>query len=114
MKFKVGQEGVKTRGGHDVRIISVDGSKEYPIVGIVGNDKSPSCWPISGCHDGEANPSRDDLILPKRKVVRTIYVNVYDGGILTYISERDAKAFANLDKVLKIAHPVVIEVEVDG
>lgn len=108
--FFVGQEGVKTRDGRDVRILCVDAPGDYSIVALVGDgvfrllgDGNYSNTRISAC----------DLILPKRIVKHTIWVNVWATAIRPYFSEQQAinEASDSL-QCLKVAHPITIEVEV--
>lgn len=108
-KFTVGQEGVKTRDGSDVRIVCVDAPGIYPIIYIAG------VFVLYATAEGKYNfdgpNSQYDLILPKRVVKETLYVNVYKHTLYIYRDKDTAETCAMIN-CLKVAHPVTIEVEV--
>lgn len=64
----------KTRDGRDVRILSLSGHDDYPVIGIIAGNKGPSAWTADGrvpsipsCKN--AHEARADLMLPKPEPV---------------------------------------------
>lgn len=118
-KFYVGQQGVKTKSGIDVVILTTSASSTRPIIGYlnVGDsiaDYSRS-WTAEGYFHGVYSPCELDLITPKRKITHTIWVNVYED----HADPRETKDQAIraerifTERPLILAHPVTFTVEVD-
>jgi hypothetical protein len=108
-KFFVGMEGVTTKDGRAVRIICVDAPYGYPIIGLIDGIHTPQCWD----ENGRGGFSDFDLILPKRTITHTIYVNVYKGSTSSYNDEHIARKVA-LSTCLAVAMPITVSVEVEG
>lgn len=99
----------RTRDGHDVRLLCVDGPGTFPVVGIA--DGCLETWDVDGSYNGN-DLCVWDLIEYHEPDIRTIWVNVYDVGVASYKSE--ALALDNADvygKSLAIAQPVTFEVK---
>ncbi len=110
-KFYVGQKGVKTRDGRDVEIVLVDARGIYSIRGYIGEDTHLSGWLADGKHTQSLNFR--DLILPKRKIEQTVWLNIYATTKSCWDDEGIARAAAGPEALI-IAHPVTFTVEVDG
>lgn len=72
---------VQTRDGQPVRILSINGSKDYPIVGLIGNDSQPKAWAANGMNckykiDGIQVLSAIDLVNVPKKLKG--FINIYD------------------------------------
>jgi hypothetical protein len=64
----------KTRDGRDVRILCVDGPNEtYPVIGIIGDEKSVCSWTCQGC---SGLFTLIDLLEVKPKIVVERWVNI--------------------------------------
>jgi hypothetical protein len=100
----------RTRDGREVRLLCVDGPKEYPVVGVVAGDNCPSSWTSTG-KIVEHQDRQADLIEYHEPDIRTIWVNVYEGSVTTHGSEVEAKAFSLSRTAISIAQPVTFEVK---
>lgn len=83
---------VQTLDGQPVRIITwTEGTKEYPIVGIIGDedDENIGSWTAEGKYlkGYEYGDNEDDLVnVPGRK---SIYVNIHGVGFTTSYQSRE-------------------------
>lgn len=72
-KIELGKK-YQTRDGKPVRILCIDGpSKDYPIVGVIGNNSFVSTWTSTGQWNQQGGSF--DLVEVKEK--KKMYINVY-------------------------------------
>ena len=101
----------RTRDGRDVRLLCVDGPEDYPVIGIVAGDKRAECWTSGGLsYDDGCGISETDLIEYHEPDIRTIWVNVYEGGVSAHGRE-DLARFSAGEDTISIAQPVTFEVK---
>ena len=94
---------VKLRGGTKVRIISTEGSKHYPIVGLIGENLCPSCWTMEGKSDIDqtGGPYHNDLI--NVESLEYLYYNLYSEGLsFGYDSAESSDNYKRSDRVARI------------
>ena len=66
---------VQTRDGQPVRILSLNGSPTYPVVGIIGGNKNPTCWLLDGRY-AERGAAHNDLVnVPPARIKG--WINIY-------------------------------------
>lgn len=99
----------RTRDGRDVRLLCVDGPKDYPVIGVVEGDNCPSSWTASG-KIVEHQDRMADLIEYHEPDIRTIWVNVYEDGHVVHDTEESAREDAS-DDAIAIAQPVTFGVK---
>lgn len=86
-----------TRDGRSVRILTrTDGSNEYPIVGYVGTDNTPTTWTARGYILEGCGGSDPDNLMNAREVpvAREFWLVKHDCEInqySTYVTERAAQ-----------------------
>ena len=68
----------RTRDGRDVRILCVDGpNPKYPVLGIIGNERSVCFWTNTGNYNTDGLFTVLDLIEVKPKIVVERWVNIF-------------------------------------
>ncbi|NHN93899.1 hypothetical protein [Acetobacter sicerae] len=85
-----------TRDGKAVRLITrTDGSKEFPIVGFISEDKTPTAWDSVGSYFGDSQRAVRDLMNAREvSVPREFWINRYAGGGLSiYLSKEEAEKY---------------------
>lgn len=84
---------IKTKDNQNVRIVSTDGSGDYPLIGYIGNNEKPHAWTLDGKIDKRNGvDTLNDIrnVFPKKKA----YVNIYrSGGGNVYTSKEKADKF---------------------
>lgn len=99
----------RTRDEREVRLLCVDGPDGYPVIGIIENCGHPTVWGPDGryiaCRETEA-----DLIEYHEPDIRTIWVNVYEGWVNIFDTEKEAK-IASSKSCISVAQPVTFEVK---
>ncbi|ATJ91574.1 hypothetical protein HK16_04955 [Acetobacter senegalensis] len=99
-----------TRDGRPVRLLTkTDGSKEFPIVGFIDNEKTSSVWTEYGhffeTHDNHGNDLMNACEVP---VAREFWVNEYTGVVpknaVAHRDERDARSFENDPSYIRTIH----------
>lgn len=99
----------RTRDGRDVRLLCVDGPLENPICGLVSGGDIPLCWRSDGAYISREHPL--DLIEYHEPDIRTIWVNVYEDGLVGHSTEKSAKVMVSSKRAIAIAQPVTFEVK---
>jgi len=122
-KFYVDQEGVITSAGDPVTILSTTAPGTHPIIGYsvgVYGSVNTYCWTLDGHYFLDKSKCGMNLVAPKRKITRTVWVNVYNDSVSPQETEWQAYKEVSVRKAhggnepLVTAHPVTFTVEVDG
>ncbi|MFP2873710.1 hypothetical protein ACLEIY_15950 [Acetobacter tropicalis] len=99
-----------TRDGRSVRIITkTDGSKDFPIVGFINNERTSSVWTEHGLYFDTSTKDENDLMNAREvPVAREFWVNEYTGVVsknaVAHRDERDARSFENDPSYIRTIH----------
>jgi hypothetical protein len=82
----------RTRAGAEVRIYALDGEEPRPVHGAI---KSPTGWVVSHWpQDGVQSDfeGSNDLVEVKPRIKRTVWLNVYTGGVSIWMHSSKEEA----------------------
>jgi hypothetical protein len=104
----------RARDGREVRIYAVDGSDEYPIHGAYKLDNQKWYareWDADGAYLSRDDHHPLDLIEVKPRIKRTVWLNVYDQCVSSYVHETREEAEEGADRDRIACVKVEIDVE---
>lgn len=91
----------KTRDGRDVRLLMIEGTPDYPVIGAVEEDEGyePQSWTADGVFVSGSPGSDFDLIEVKPE--RTLWLNVYPTwvGMNMHLTRGDADKYGNYNRI---------------
>ena len=99
----------RTRDGREVRIYALDGGGSHPVHGACKHPEAGG-WVLSRWNEQGRISSPDflgDLIEVKRRIKRTLWVNLFPVTAAAYLNKFDADSFAGFARLS------CIKVEID-
>jgi hypothetical protein len=90
---------VQTRNGYSVRIISTDGHQYYPVVGYIGDAKSPAAWGLDGAIFSSLQVNDYDLIQVPEKKTLDVWINIYPTRHRSHATRKIADDCADFDRI---------------
>lgn len=92
-----------TRDGRSVRLLTkTDGSREFPIVGFINNERTASVWTDNGCYfEGGTKDENDLMNAREAPVAREFWIGLTANGANVYNSGNAA-----VSDCISHGHPV--------
>jgi len=101
----------RTRDGREVRIYAVDGGGMHPVHGSIKTSDGwrSFTWPSDGRIACDENCG--DLIEVKPRIQRTVWLNVYTGGVSIWMHSSKEEADLHAEPKRHACYKVEIDVE---